>query len=278
LTETTERIIFIYIGISNIKIILGGIALNSSDTAKEIRSSQPAHWGFWGTVIWGAVIVVIFVVLQVITILVVVVSRNGNLSKSELRKLLISAGENGNVLSLSTFVTTVMCCGLIVGVIKLKKGSALTEYLCVRSVSLKQMLRWIGFLAGFIVLSDLITTLLGRPRVPDFMSAVYATASPVWTIWVALIIAAPLFEETFFRGFLFKGFESSFMGPIGAVVVTAGLWAVIHLQYDAYEVTTIFCLGILLGVARVFTGSLLVPLGLHAAVNLVATIEAAISG
>lgn len=252
--------------------------MNSSDTTDQIRSSQPVHWEFWGTVIWGAVIAAIFIVLQVITMLVVVVSRNRNLSESELMKLFISAGEDGYLLSLATFATTVVGCGLIVGVIKLKKGSVLTEYLCIRSVSLRKMLRWIGLLAGLIVLSDSITTLLGRPIVPPFMSTVYATADPPWMLWIALIIAAPLFEEAFFRGFLFKGFESSFMGPIGAVLVTAGLWAVIHVQYDAYGVTTIFCGGLLLGAARVFTGSLLVPLGLHAAASLVATIEAAILG
>ena len=252
--------------------------MNSSDTTDQIRSSQPVHWEFWGTVIWGAVIAAIFIVLQVITMLVVVVSRNRNLSESELMKLFISAGEDGYLLSLATFATTVVGCGLIVGVIKLKKGSVLTEYLCIRSVSLRKMLRWIGLLAGLIVLSDSITTLLGRPIVPPFMSTVYATADPPWMLWIALIIAAPLFEEAFFRGFLFEGFESSFMGPIGAVLVTAGLWAVIHVQYDAYGVTTIFCGGLLLGAARVFTGSLLVPLGLHAAASLVATIEAAILG
>jgi len=171
------------------------------------------------------VIAAIFIVLQVITMLVVVVSRNRNLSESELMKLFISAGEDGYLLSLATFATTVVGCGLIVGVIKLKKGSVLTEYLCIRSVSLRKMLRWIGLLAGLIVLSDSITTLLGRPIVPPFMSTVYATADPPWMLWIALIIAAPLFEEAFFRGFLFKGFESSFMGPIGAVLVTAGLWA-----------------------------------------------------
>ena len=255
---------------------LGGIALNSSDITDEITLRQPAHWGFWGTVIWGAVISVIFIVLQTITIFVAVVSRNGNLSQSALEQLFISAVGNGHFISLATFVTTVVCCGLIVGVIKLKKGSVLSEYLCIRPVSPKTMLKWIGLLAGFIVVSDLITTSLGRPIVPDFMSVAYATANPVWTIWFALIIAGPLFEEIFFRGFLFKGFESSFMGPIGAVLVTAGLWAVIHGQYGAYEITTILCLGLLLGAARVLTGSLLVPLGLHAASNLVATIEAAI--
>ena len=210
--------------------------------------------------------------------LVAVISRKANLSASDIERLLSSAAEDGYLLSLATFVTTVVCCGLVVGVIKLKKGSTLIEYLCIRPVSLGTMLKWIGLLAGFMVLSDLITTSLGRPIVPDFMSRAYATASPVWTIWIALILAAPLFEEIFFRGVLFKGLESSFLGPIGAVLVTAGLWAAIHIQYDAYEIATILCLGLLLGTARVFTGSLLVPLGLHAFANFVATTEAAVLG
>jgi len=259
-------------------IIIGGIALTSSESDYEIRSTKPAHWRLWGTILWGTTISVIFVVLQVATILVAVVSRSGRLSESELAELLSSAANDGYLFSLSTFVTSVVCCGLVVGVVKLKRGSILSEYLCIRPVPLRILMRWIGFLLGFIVLSDSLTALLGRPIVPPFMSATYATGNSVWMIWVAVIIAGPLFEESFFRGFLFKGLESSFMGPIGAVLVAASFWAAIHMQYDLYEMGIIFCLGLLLGAARVFTGSLLVPLGLHAAANLVATIEVAILG
>src|SRR5439155_16450392 len=140
-------------------------------------------------VIWGAVIEVIFVVLQVVTIVLVVVSRGGNrnLSESELIKLFSLAGEDGYLLSLATFATTVVGCALIIGAIKLKKGSVVTAYLCIRAVSLRTILTWIGLLAALLVLSDSITTMLGRPIVPPFMSAVYATADPLWMIWVALI-------------------------------------------------------------------------------------------
>ena len=204
----------------------------------------------------------------------VVASRYGDLPEADLTQLLGSVSHNGYFLSVTTFVTTVVCCALILGIIKLKKQAVVRDYLAIRVVTRRTMLKWIALLAGFIVLSDLITGLLGRPIVPEFMSEVYSTADPVWMIWVALIIAAPLFEETFFRGFLFRGFESSFMGTAGAVLLTAALWAVIHLQYDGYGVATIFCLGVLFGAARALTRSLLVPLGLHAAANLVATIEA----
>ena len=204
--------------------------MNTSTTSDDIRLPQPAHWRFWGTVIWGIVIAAIFQVLQIVVVFRFVGSREGKLSESEFAQVVASAAQDGYVLSLATFATTVVCGGLVVGIVKLKKHSILTDYLALRSVALGTALRWFGLLAGLLVLSDLITILLGRPIVPDFMSAAYATASPVWMFWVALVIAAPLFEETFFRGFLFRGFESSFLGPLGAVLVTAGLWALIHVQ------------------------------------------------
>ena len=79
-------------------------------------------------------------------------------------------------------------------------------------------------------------------------------------------------------GFLFKGLSHSFLGAAGAIALTSGLWALIHIQYDAYAVATIFCVGLLLGTSRAMTGSVIVPLILHATVNVIATVEAALFG
>jgi membrane protease YdiL (CAAX protease family) len=237
---------------------------------------EPAHWRFWGTLLWGAVIAAVFTVLQVVVFFVVVALRNRGVSGPDYGRALESAVNDGTIISLATFATTVVCCALIAGIIKLKKHSVLKDYLAIRPVARGTMLRWLGLLACFAIVSDLITTLLGRPVVPSFMSSAYATANPIWLIWVALVVAAPLFEETFFRGFLFKGFESSFMGAVGAILVTAALWAMIHIQYDLLDILAIFCMGLLLGAARAYTGSLLVPLAMHSAGNLLATVEAAV--
>lgn len=58
--------------------------------------------------------------------------------------------------------------------------------------------------------------------------------------------------------------------------MTAALWAMIHLQYDAYGIATIFVGGILVGLARLKTGSVLLCVMMHAMMNLVATIQVAI--
>jgi len=246
--------------------------------SEESKESQVAHWGFWATLLWGALLAVVFVVLQMVTITVILIAQDRYQSAAEYQRAFVEATTNGQVLSLITFVTTIVCTGILAGIIKLKKRSVLKEYLCLRPVPLQLTLKWAGILALFIASASMITLALGRPLVTDFMSEIYATAESVWMLWVALIIAAPLFEELFFRGFLFRGLSSSFMGPVGAVLVTSALWALIHTQYDAYDKGMIFCLGLLLGAARVHTGSLLLPLGLHAASNLEATIEAALFG
>ena len=59
----------------------------------------------------------------------------------------------------------------------------------------------------------------------------------------------------------------SFLKPLGAVVVTSVLWALLHLQYDVYGIFTILLVGLLLGAARIRTRSLVVPLALHALNN-----------
>ena len=254
---------------------------SSDDMAAETEPPRSAHWGFWGTLIWGAVILTINVMAQTVTVLVVAVWRGAKpwkLSGSALVQLLFSTGTNGLVLSVVTFVTTAVCGGLVVGAIKRKKGSVLREYLCVRRVSLATIRNWLGLFAGFLLVSGLSTMLFRPLDDGGFASAAYATTSPIWLLWLALVIAAPLFEEMFFRGFLLTGFAASFMGPIGAVVLTSAAWAALHLQYDAYGMAIIFCIGLLFGTARLVTGSLLVPLVLHATENLLVLAGVALLG
>lgn len=239
------------------------------------ESKALTNWGILGTIIWSLVICSIFVTLQVITILVSALRSEQALSEEQLREFFISAQGDGNIISVSTLVTTVICCALIAGIIKLKRGSRLTDYLAIKTVPLKTALFWLAGFSLFIATSDALTYFLGRPIVPPFMTASYGSANPVWIFWIALVIAAPLFEETFFRGFLFKGLASSSIGAIGAIVLTAFIWAIIHTQYDTYNIATIFCIGLIFGAARMHTGSILMPLALHAFANVVSTAEVA---
>jgi membrane protease YdiL (CAAX protease family) len=241
----------------------------------QIESKAPTNWGALGTIIWGLVIFSIFITLQIITIIASALRSEKVLSEEQLREFFVSSQGDGSIIAASTLVTTAICCALISGIIKLKRGTRLTDYLAIRTVPLKTALFWLAGFSLFIAASDALTYFLGRPIVPPFMTETYGSANPVWTFWIALVLAAPLFEETFFRGFLFKGLASSSIGTIGAIVLTAFFWAIIHTQYDTYNIATIFCIGLIFGAARMHTGSILMPLALHAFSNLVSTAEVA---
>ena len=121
-----------------------------------------------------------------------------------------------------------------------------------------------------MALSALVNYALDIPVESDVMTDAYITS--VWPalFWIATIIFAPLFEEVFFRGFLFEGFRYSRMGVTGAVLLTSFVWAGFHMQYGLFQIAAIFVLGIILGVVRYRTGSLWPPLVMHVCNNLLA--------
>ena len=51
------------------------------------------------------------------------------------------------------------------------------------------------------------------------------------------------------------------------LIVTSALWAVMHVQYEIEIIGFIFIFGILLGLAREWTGNLWVPVAMHALNN-----------
>src|SRR5262249_34829832 len=146
---------------------------------------------------------------------------------------------------------------------RIRNGRDATLYLGFRAFPGKALLRWsIAFLV-LIALSDSLTVLLGRPIVPPFMQEAYQRSGFLPLLWFALMVAAPLAEETLFRGFLFEGIFRSKLGAPGAIIVSALWWALIHVQYDWYGIATVFAAGLLLGWIRLKTGSLYPTLFLH---------------
>ena len=194
----------------------------------------------------------------------------------EVLPLVEALTENGAVLAIATCATTIACVGLVLLLVKLRKGAKVAQYLALSPISGKTLLQLLALTIGFVICMDGLTLLLGRPIIPEFMIDVYRTSVYPALIWLALVIAAPVFEEIFFRGFLFEGFRHSRLGNAGAIGLTALAFASIHLQYDGYDMAGVFVLGVLLGVMRLRTGSLWSPMLMHVLWNLVATIETAL--
>lgn len=237
--------------------------------------APPPHWGTWATIAWGVVIALFFVLVQVVATFVGMATLP-DLPEEVSEKLIETASGDGDIIAISTVATGALGTALIAGIIKLKKHAVLGDYLGLRAVPQPELLKWLGVLAAYLVVSVVLNWVFGREEVVEFMLTAWNTTQSRWMLWLALVIGAPLFEETFFRGFLFKGLAASRLGTSGAIVLTAALWASIHLQYEWYEIGSIFVLGLLLGAARARTGSLLVPFLMHATTNFIATLETAI--
>lgn len=132
---------------------------------------------------------------------------------------------------------------------------------------------------ALIAVFDLVTYALGRDVVPPFLIDAYrvsksAGALPVLVLAVA--VAAPLWEELLFRGFLYEGFSHSRFGPIGAIVLTSLIWAVMHIQYDWFGIVQITVIGFVFGWLRLRSGSTLLTIPLHMLANAIALAETAI--
>lgn len=90
---------------------------------------------------------------------------------------------------------------------------------------------------------------------------------------LAMVVLAPLAEEMLFRGLLFRAVSRSRLGPLGAVFVTAVLFAALHFQYYGAALLLVLVDGLFLGAARYATGSMLLTLLFHSLGNLYAAYE-----
>jgi uncharacterized protein len=90
----------------------------------------------------------------------------------------------------------------------------------------------------------------------------------VTALWV-VAVTAPVVEEFVFRGILYRSFAAH-LRPAWANVVQAALFSAMHMNLEAAFV--LFILGLVLGTLARRSGTLLAPMVMHAAFNLIAAL------
>lgn len=84
---------------------------------------------------------------------------------------------------------------------------------------------------------------------------------------ILTVLVYPVAEELFFRGVMFAALLRRW-GIGAAALVPSVLWALLHVQYEWWVVTSLAVSGVLLAMIRWKSGSLYLPLGLHMTWNL----------
>jgi membrane protease YdiL (CAAX protease family) len=81
------------------------------------------------------------------------------------------------------------------------------------------------------------------------------------------VVLDPLWEELFFRGAMFSALIRRW-GIWVAALVPSLLWGLAHAQYEWWYMASIAGSGVVLAIVRWKSGSIWLPVGLHAAFNL----------
>lgn len=155
------------------------------------------------------------------------------------------------------------------------KGN-IADYLGYKLPRRSEVIIGVAILAAVIVAGDIVSWLAGRNIVDRFQTDIYEAAKSanlLPLLLFAITILIPIGEETLFRGFLFRGWLRSPRQAWPVILITAGLFAIVHVQYDWFLIAQVFVFGILFGWIRWATGSTLLTMLLHGLVNLEGMIE-----
>ncbi|WP_241292494.1 CPBP family intramembrane glutamic endopeptidase [Microbulbifer celer] len=144
------------------------------------------------------------------------------------------------------------------------------DTLAVKAFPRKQLLPWIGVLLAFIAL-EVAAVQWFDIEPGQFMETL--AGSKHLLLALIIVFAAPLLEELVFRGYLFRAWRHSRLGFSGTLLLTSILFALLHAgQYHWIQLSFIFVLALILGVAREKSGSVLLPMLLHLLNNLTSAV------
>lgn len=157
----------------------------------------------------------------------------------------------------------------------LVRGRDPRSYLALARPSAGALLAAVAASAALVVSFDALRWASTGSIVPSAWLDV-ARSAPAALLVISFAVAAPCFEEAFFRGFLHTTIAATRVGPWGAVAVTSLLFALAHAPDGPLAFADVLASAILLGVLRHRTGSIVPGVIAHALGNLQAIVVASI--
>src|ERR1700692_4725645 len=174
----------------------------------------PRIWKFWGTALWGLLIFAAMFAGQMAVVAWFVLRREGPIDMAAAIHVV------GGGLTISLSVIMGLPGGLAALWIAIRASrTPFADYLALRGTS------WINFVIGAVALGilvmgwDVVSRATGREVTPGFMGDVLQSAQAdgaLWLLVVAFCVAAPVSEELFARGFLYRRWWECVLGPPAA--------------------------------------------------------------
>ena len=190
---------------------------------------------------------------------------------SSLDAWIIENAANGTMLAAGAIATAVVCLPLmryLVGRIERSPW----DFLGFRRVPAKTIMTWVAVELALIVVFDSTALAMNEPVITEDMLFALETSNLLFLL-AGVVIAAPLLEEVFCRGFLFGALLSLRIQPAVIVLLTSVFFTVLHVQYSGIALFSVLVGAVIWAVARLRTGSVLPCIAMHFTGNLVATVE-----
>jgi membrane protease YdiL (CAAX protease family) len=244
----------------------------------ELAPPPPRRpWRFWATLGWGLLVLLGWGLTQAIVVIVIMVASGmlaqvagPPLSPGKMDALKI------RLISLTFCPATVISCPVGIALIWLFvwiRRWPLRKYLGLGRPRVKPLLISLVAMLAVLMGMEYCSRFAGVDPGDQVMTQIMLQAPSAVLVCIALVIAAPLFEELCFRGFLFQGFAAS-IGPIAAILLTSAIFAALHIQYNLFGILMVFIAGLTLGCTRWFTGSTTITILQHALMNGIAAVQA----
>jgi membrane protease YdiL (CAAX protease family) len=233
---------------------------------------RPRIWKFWGTSLWGLLLFAAMFAGQFLLVVAFFLAKGPPFDIASIK----AVASAGTVISLSVM----MGLPAVLAVLWLAARIArmpLADYLALRRTSWRDLVIGIAVLIVLVAGWDLLSRTLGREISPGFMVEVLKSAQAdgaLWLLVLAFAVAAPVTEELMVRGFLYRGWSESALGPIGAIVLSSLVWTAMHAQYyDWFLFSEVLSIGLLLGYMRYRSNSTWLTIVMHGINNLAATLQ-----
>jgi membrane protease YdiL (CAAX protease family) len=146
-------------------------------------------------------------------------------------------------------------------------GREFEEYLALKWPAPREAVRAFGIFAIVLAGEGLVAHFAGAKSCAPASGLVVGGPSGLMIMLIGSCIAVPVFEEFIVRGFMFRGWSESFLGPVGAIVLTSAAWAMNHTQYGWFGRLEIFGMGLALGYSRWRSASTWLTVMMHSALN-----------
>lgn len=200
---------------------------------------------------------------------------NQTISSQNEKDALATVASNGDTFTYQILLSGFVSIGLI-GVALKSCNLGLIDYFGLKKKNYSVLIL-LGIIIAIVVscidvaLIHFLSPKFGHPNDLDFQIAIYNSASNKPLYWLAVIMVAPLFEELFFRGLMFRVLLNTRLKATGTIQLTSIFWISLHSQYEYYYLAIMMLSGLIFGYSRHKTGSIIVPLVAHMCCNLIVT-------